>query len=548
MEHFINEPIGSAHLVKPGQDVEVILRFSTGPRIDHNLHGYSYEQEWIRNRIKAAKGEKLFWFFVPSVNREIACWSKQLKNLEALEAISYGTQEWTVPQVKQFFQSDPVHELLNKACNPILEPVLQSVPFNCKLHFESAFVIDVYKDLVTQEFVVKLKGTTQSTSTSNERVDLFTLLYTFMRNLRLLSSGGELVHLFRESDKSGVHELGPLFLTTRDRVYNIWDNGSIPFRVHLLEPFAYVFEVQYNEDLDVEGYRWSLKIPYARALVGINLDNSMTRFSGSVKNRAFNDGNSIVLTLPNREEAGPRSPPFEDRHIWIGEYILEFYTKDESLVRLLSPIGNSGVPYPWILSDTNRVYLPKELMSFPIPYGQELGFGATPQIVRIPDDALDPYLFMWEREQSSAKLDKMRKQLGVGKTFGFTGSNPDSEQYQLKPYNPTVVTVKDDKGAEKGRNVQRLETLEDAYKRWADASNSPTLIYDDKNKEFIERDRPPIEPVPWIEQADGTRKDTTKEELMSILESLTELYNMSIKSLPLYKPRILVTRVLDRLP
>lgn len=76
--------------------------------------------------------------------------------------------------------------------------------------------------------------------------------------------------------------------------------------------------------------------------LGKSLKNKMTEFSGGYG--AWATGNSILLWIK------------DNQYVYIGESIFRFRSLSK-IVKYLSPVGNSGVPYPYAIDYEGRYYL-----------------------------------------------------------------------------------------------------------------------------------------------------------------------------------------------
>lgn len=79
-----------------------------------------------------------------------------------------------------------------------------------------------------------------------------------------------------------------------------------------------------------------------KVFIGCSEKDEMTLFSGGF-GKEF-DGNSILLHMN------------KSTYVWIGYSIKAFRSKDE-IIAFSSPVGNSGVPYPYAIDSNKRIYL-----------------------------------------------------------------------------------------------------------------------------------------------------------------------------------------------
>lgn len=127
--------------------------------------------------------------------------------------------------------------------------------------------------------------------------------------------------------------------------YQTFDNGGRSFlvkvtgnevSVHTWTGWCDVKRV--NKFSSEPAYKYSAQ----KVFVGKTVDNAMTRFSGG--HGPHFDGNSILVQLTDLT------------YVYIGN-VLKTFTSIESIVEYISPVGNSGVPYPWATDETGNVYL-----------------------------------------------------------------------------------------------------------------------------------------------------------------------------------------------
>lgn len=130
--------------------------------------------------------------------------------------------------------------------------------------------------------------------------------------------------------------------TKPKHIYEIIDNGGIPFLVFDYGSHADIYNQHYDEetkDYEIQGKIMETK--YSRIFVGDNdlndPDYDLEKGSGR--------GNTILL------QTG------KDTYMYIGDGIRSFTTKDGDVIqKYYSPVGNSAVPYPYAVGQ-KYVYL-----------------------------------------------------------------------------------------------------------------------------------------------------------------------------------------------
>ena len=142
-------------------------------------------------------------------------------------------------------------------------------------------------------------------------------------------------------------------------IYKIHDNGAIPFIVHDYGNKVDVYEQTDNMQKKI------LDFKYKKIFIGDNVLN----FKGYVT-KGTGKGNTILLEIEPNE------------YVYIGNEIKKFHTKlDDVIIRYISPIGNSDVPYPYAIGKTftylmlENKYIPNELVDLTRDvYSQYYGF------------------------------------------------------------------------------------------------------------------------------------------------------------------------------
>lgn len=138
--------------------------------------------------------------------------------------------------------------------------------------------------------------------------------------------------------------------------YETMVNGGISFRVRLHDHAVTVdrWTGDDSDDNDVgrvkrprQKFVKLLTVRPKRVFVGHSPLNAMTKFSGGHGPKFL--GNSILLG-------------FEDNvYVFVGDRIASFRTPPgRSIAWFVSPVGNSGVPYPYAVDDKGAMYLVPE--------------------------------------------------------------------------------------------------------------------------------------------------------------------------------------------
>lgn len=137
---------------------------------------------------------------------------------------------------------------------------------------------------------------------------------------------------------------------SKAKCYLTLDNGGRPFKVCY---DSSRFWVMMPDDLDADKYTYG-KVAveptrYRRALVGRSPRNAMTEFSGGYGPKF--DGNSMLFETANTKTT-------TNTYVYVGERVCSFDTAaDDRIVSYVSPVGNSGVPYPYAVGESNTYLL-----------------------------------------------------------------------------------------------------------------------------------------------------------------------------------------------
>lgn len=192
--------------------------------------------------------------------------------------------------------------------------------------------------------------------------------------------------MFYGDKENKVTDLLKKLKNSKIKKYKIWQNASFPYVVYI-EPnntvsiytnkfhddyffrdwHLYIHDIltkSVTNDKNSDIGKWLTytklvkKYKPSEIFIGKSEATEMTEYEGT--NSPEYDGNSILLKLNN------------NNYVWIGEEIYTFsMEKGEKVVKLCSPVGPSGVPYPFIITTNNvyfllcddRLFLAKELFS-----------------------------------------------------------------------------------------------------------------------------------------------------------------------------------------
>lgn len=133
--------------------------------------------------------------------------------------------------------------------------------------------------------------------------------------------------------------------TNKTETYFTHDNGGRPFKVELHDKTVKIYKhviTDTNDNHENPEYKLVLTYKVKDYFVGLSPKNEMTLFSGGHGSKFT--GNSILLHIDNND------------YIFVGERIFSFKSMSE-IIKYVSPVGNSDVPYPYAIDRDGHVYL-----------------------------------------------------------------------------------------------------------------------------------------------------------------------------------------------
>jgi hypothetical protein len=123
--------------------------------------------------------------------------------------------------------------------------------------------------------------------------------------------------------------------------YLIHDNGGRPFKVKITNTNVKVYKL-ISYETDTYSDNAILSFDVKKCFIGNSPKNDMTLFSGGYGKKFY--GNSILLHIKDNE------------YVYIGSEIYSFQSNGE-IIKYVSPVGNSDVPYPYAIDKNNNIYL-----------------------------------------------------------------------------------------------------------------------------------------------------------------------------------------------
>ena len=127
--------------------------------------------------------------------------------------------------------------------------------------------------------------------------------------------------------------------------YYVLDNAERPFKVDIENNNVIVYKIEYiSNSNDIKYAKEPILIfnNVNNIFIGKSPKNAMTTYSGG-HGKKF-DGNTILLNIKDK------------KYVFIGLNIFSFIAEYD-IIKYVSPVGNSGVPYPYAVDKNNNFYL-----------------------------------------------------------------------------------------------------------------------------------------------------------------------------------------------
>jgi hypothetical protein len=239
--------------------------------------------------------------------------------------------------------------------------------------------------------------------------------------------------------------------------YQILDNGGNPFTVKVEEGKVSIFVNHYNENYDEDSINLEFIKEYtpSRIFIGKSPLSKMTEFSGARNDSSWN-GNSILLEI-NLENL---------EYVYIGYEIYSFkaYAK---IISYDSPVGNSGVSYPYALDELDNYYLMIENVVIE---------DRNDRITGLLFKGEDPYRYYYDNVVNTFEDFKSLKIDGSMYIFGY--ELEDFDEFKARFNNSDIIGIKKD-GTEV---IFNRESYEGLMKRFGDFKGFKPI----KNKVIIQ--------------------------------------------------------------
>lgn len=155
-------------------------------------------------------------------------------------------------------------------------------------------------------------------------------------------------------------------------------------------------------------YKLERSVKYRNAFVGhdsteLEEFDSWAKASGSAWKRALG-----LARKPNTWYFGGNSVLLQtgaQKYVYIGERMFEFSTPRDNIVRYVSDMGNSAVPYPYAVGKS-RVYFMIEPVSAPLNprHDAQVSSPSSP----LSEEFEDPYKWLWWSAPDGSFLDRSK--------------------------------------------------------------------------------------------------------------------------------------------
>ena len=184
------------------------------------------------------------------------------------------------------------------------------------------------------------------------------------------------------------------------KTYYVLDNGGRPFKVDIegnnIKIYKFVKFISNSNDIVYSKTPTLIFNNVNNIFIGKSPKNAMTTYSGGY-GKTF-DGNTILLNIK------------DNKYVYIGPSIFSFQSESE-IIKYVSPVGNSGVPYPYALDKNNNNYLMIEDV----------------MVKNVPKN-IDPYNYYFKK---SKNINKMYN-LHIGKNDYNVGYTPRPKDDYLR--------------------------------------------------------------------------------------------------------------------
>jgi hypothetical protein len=217
----------------------------------------------------------------------------------------------------------------------------------------------------------------------------------------------------------------------KEQCYVTLDNGGQAFKVCYNRQSFWVFKPNPTEDYEEKPVFGTVAVKptkYKRVLIGRSPVNAMTKFSGGHGPRF--DGNSMLFELvtpPTQVARTPAGAGAGRTYMFVGECVRVFRTPSP-IVSFVSPVGNSGTPYPFAVDRTGSFYLMVDMVKITVPKA-----ALTEEVLE------DPYGYYYDRGLLTPDMglvpkgDRKQVEMFEGITKFYIGSKQYTFRYGPHP-------------------------------------------------------------------------------------------------------------------
>jgi hypothetical protein len=209
-----------------------------------------------------------------------------------------------------------------------------------------------------------------------------------------------------ESDNEQYIEISKLYENCN--YYYIHDNGRRPFLVYVSDENVNIYKRSEEYYISEDNSKPWMYIDfigtyvYINKFIGESPKTLLTEFSGGYGEKFL--GNSILIQTSNNE------------YMYIGEQIYSFNT-DSPIIKYVSEVGNSDVPYPYAIDQSGKYYL---MISNII-------------LTRVPENIENIYNFYYNESGSGKEgSEKNKKIINIDDITVFNTDNNQRESFYLE--------------------------------------------------------------------------------------------------------------------
>jgi hypothetical protein len=240
-------------------------------------------------------------------------------------------------------------------------------------------------------------------------------------------------------------------------VYYTRDNGGRPFKVEISENNTvsiYAQDMEEQEKTIFEENPFKIYNP-EKIFIGKSILNKMTEFSGA-RDDPKRDGNSILLEMNSKKL----------EYIHIGATVYSFTAYDK-IREYVSPVGNSGVPYPYAIDELGNYYLMIEDIVLENNDKIKKAIQDKSKIkgpknkIKNPEFPFNPYTYYYGNTEMHGFENYEGLKIG-NQNYFFAFNIEDLDSKKKRFDNAEVILIKKD-GSEEVMNKESYKALMDRF-------------------------------------------------------------------------------------